>query len=84
MKTSRSADVLELALIGVEYAIADFIHQRSAGSLEDQRRGLETLLSKLLKISRTIQAAITALDAADPVAAPSVQHRRTHRRRFAA
>ena len=83
MKSSKIADVLELALIELEYAVADFLHQQTTGDLEGHRRDLEALMSKLLGANRTVQNAIAALDVAKPAAA-TPPPRRSRRSPFAA
>jgi hypothetical protein len=85
MTSSKIADVLELALIELEYAVADFLHQSSSGDPEARRHDLDTLMSKLLGANRTVQNAIAALDAAKPAAAATTrQHRRSRRGSVAA
>ena len=44
--SSKFADILELALIELEYAVADFMEQKPIESAGSHRNELETLLSK--------------------------------------
>jgi hypothetical protein len=84
MTSSKIADVLELALIELEYAVADFLHERSSADVEARRRDLAALLSKLLAANRTVQNAIAALDAPRPTPAATPPQRRPRRSPFAA
>ena len=67
MKSSPALDDAESALIGLEYAVADFAHWKASITDDPSDFGdLESLLSKLTEASRAVQIAVSALKSQSP------------------
>jgi hypothetical protein len=65
MKTSGEINALELALIELEYAVADF-RPVSASQTQPLKRGdFDALVSRLIAAKRAVQIAASALTRSD-------------------
>jgi len=69
MKSKAALDSLELALIELEYASADFHHRRASLGPGDGIIDLRALEAKLMSAQRAVLAAVEALAA--PSALPA-------------
>jgi hypothetical protein len=61
MKHSLGLNELELALIEVEYATADFNHRKASVAETLELGDFEALLSKLMAATRAVQLALSTL-----------------------